>query len=358
MKSIKKASRRVLPVVLTGALILTSLAGCASSNQTAGAPAPQGSTAGTQTASTAQHPDYVLKIAYGGSLCEAPLHMAIEKGFLDQEGLKYETIKVESSQSVDALSTKKVEASFSLLAKIIQPLENGLEVKIPLGVHTGCIKILVPTDSNITSIAQLKGKKIGVPGLGSSPAVIAQRVLANEGIGVTTKNLEVEFPVYTAADLPLALENGAVDAIAHSDPAASILVREGKAKVLFDSALDDYLKDEFCCVALVGNDLVKNYPDVAAKYIRAIQKGAKYVAEHPEETAQLQVDKKWVPGDPKANAEVLKTYNYIASVSAAEEAISRNVEDLQKIGLIKDDTDPAALTKNTFIHIEGVPDHL
>ncbi|WP_425802656.1 ABC transporter substrate-binding protein [Desulfitobacterium sp. Sab5] len=353
MISIKKTYRRVFPFLLTGALLVSVLTGCSA---TANAPA-QGGGSAAQTG-TNQNSDYVLKIAYGGGLCEAPLHMAIEKGYFDQEGLKYETVKVDSAQSVDALSTKKVDASFGLLAKMIQPLENGLETKITLGVHTGCVKVLVPTGSNITSIEQLKGKKIGVPGLASSPAVVAQRALANKGIGVTAQKMEVEFIVYAQNDLALALANGAVDAIALSDPTAAILVNEGKTKAIFDSAMDDYLKNEFCCVTFLRNEIVKNYPDIAAKYTRAIQKGAKFVQENPEETARIQVEKKWTPGDPKVNAEVLKTYNYIASVSGAEAAIKRNIEDLQRIGLIKKETDAVALTKNTFVKLEGVPDSL
>ena len=51
-----------------------------------------------------------------------------------------------------------------LIGKMLQPLENGLPIKFTTGLHTGCTKLLVPSSSNIKSIADLKGKKIGVPG--------------------------------------------------------------------------------------------------------------------------------------------------------------------------------------------------
>jgi NitT/TauT family transport system substrate-binding protein len=38
--------------------------------------------------------DIVLKVGYGGTLCEAPLHMAVEKGFFEEEGLKVDLIKL------------------------------------------------------------------------------------------------------------------------------------------------------------------------------------------------------------------------------------------------------------------------
>ncbi|MDR3168026.1 MAG: ABC transporter substrate-binding protein [Treponema sp.] len=304
--------------------------------------------------------NYPLKVGRSttGGLCAAPLFIGFEKNYLEEEGIKWEEIKVDTGQANLLLTNGQLDVSSSLLASIVQPIANGLDVKISLGIHTGCIKVLVRPDSNIRIPADLKGKKIGTSGMASSGTVITQRYLAELGIGVTAENLEVEWVVFQSADLPLALERGQVDAIAVGDPTAQIIENEGKGRVIINQATDDYLKDEFCCVLLLSSDFVKNHPQLAAKYTRAIQKAAAWVQEHPDETAQLMAEKRYVAGDWETNAQILKTYNYKASVSEAEIAISRNVRDLQRIGLISKDIDPSVLTKNTFIALPGVPDSL
>ena len=53
-------------------------------------------------------------------------------------------------------------------------------------------------------------------------------------------------------DLPQALENGAVDAIALGDPTASIAEEQYGLTALIDTATDPEYKDEYCCAAFPG----------------------------------------------------------------------------------------------------------
>ncbi|MDR3673338.1 MAG: ABC transporter substrate-binding protein [Holophaga sp.] len=304
--------------------------------------------------------DYNLVVGVGvtGGLCNAPLYVAFEKGYFEAEGLTYTQYKVDNGQTIPLLTTGKIDVMGNLLATLIQPLANGLEVKIPLGIHTGCVKVLVPPGSPIRTLADLRGKKIGTTGMAASPTVITQRSLANIGVGVTAEKPEVEWLIFASSDLPLAMEKGSVDAIALNDPTAAIIENAGKGRVILNSATDPYLKNEYCCVVVARNDTVKQHPEAVAKYCRAIQRASKFVQEHPEETARLIVDKKYIPGDSAVNGAILKTYDYRASVSQAKDAITRNTQDLQRIGLVKRDVDAKALSANTFIALAGVPDSL
>jgi NitT/TauT family transport system substrate-binding protein len=304
--------------------------------------------------------DYTLVIGYGvtGGLCAAPFYIAIENGYYDEENVKWEKYNVEPGTLMQLLTTGQVDAGYNLLATLIQPLANGLDVKIPLAFHTGCVKVLVKPDSDIKTAADLKGKKIGTDGLASSSTVIPQRYLAELGYKVTGDNADVEFIVYPSSELPLALERGLVDAIGLGDPRAKIIEDAGQARVIINSATDDYLKNEFCCVTPVRTAAIEKYPQLTARFIRAIQKASKFVQENPDETARILSEKNYVAGDPAVNARILKTYSYRASVSEAETAIARNTEDLQRIGLVDKEVDVDALVKNTFVALPGVPDSL
>lgn len=332
--------KKKIAIILVAVLsIVLTLAGC-----------------GEKPAAVKSDDDYVLKIGYSGSLCEAPLHMAIEKGFFEAEGLKVDVTKLAPGTAFEAVTAGKTEAGFGLLASLVQPLSNGLPIKITSGLHTGCDKVLTPKNSGINSLADLRGKRIGVPSMNSSPIIFAKRALADAGVGVSEKNMEVEFVVFSATDLPLALKNGAVDALAMNDPTASITQKEYDLKSIVDSAVDAPYKDQYCCSAYVRDNIASEHPEVAAKYTRAMQKASAWIQKNPDETAKIQVDKKWVAGDAAFNASVLKTYNFIPSVSGAYDAFGITAKQLQEVGMLDKNVDADALQKKSFIKFKDVPD--
>jgi NitT/TauT family transport system substrate-binding protein len=216
--------------------------------------------------------DYVVKIGYGigPGLCSVPFFIALEKGYFAEEGLKYEVVNIDIGQIPLLLTNGSIDITNNLLAGMIQPIANGLDIKIPLALHTGCIKALVKPDSPIRKPADLKGKKIGVPGMGAPGTIIVQRYLAEEGISTVAPNLEVEWVVMPGPELPLALERGLVDAIVIGDPVGLIAEKEGRGRAIINTTIDDYLKDEFCCVIAASSAAVKNHPAAIAKVIRAV----------------------------------------------------------------------------------------
>ncbi|MFJ4351240.1 aliphatic sulfonate ABC transporter substrate-binding protein [Pseudomonas sp. NPDC089428] len=89
--------------------------------------------------------------------------------------------------------------------------------------------ILVPRGSPITSVAQLKGRRVALQ-KGSSAHNLLLRSLAS--VGLSMRDVQ---PVYLApADARAAFERGSVDAWAIWDPFYSAIDLEGKARLLAD----------------------------------------------------------------------------------------------------------------------------
>lgn len=303
----------------------------------------------------------IIKVMYSASLCGIPIHIAKQLQFFEEEGLveyvDYEYV-TSSTSGVEMLTSGQADVTFALVAQILAPLDNGLEAKTVLGIHTGCIQIIVGKDSEIKSISDLKGKRIGVQQLAASPHIVAQRALASEGIGTTAENMEVEFVVFPVDDLPLALKNNAVDAIAIGDPKATILINEGEAESIFNSATSDLLKDEYCCSLWVRNETIDKYPTKLAKVVRAIQKASLWVEQNVDLAAKIQLDNEWLVGDLEVDRQVISSFKYLPSVSGVEIALTRNIHDMKELGLIKADTDANELSKSGFYRLEGVPDEI
>lgn len=297
-----------------------------------------------------------IKVAYSPSVCNASIFVAYEKGFFEEEGLAPEMVQVDAAHISDAVGAGQVDVFQGLASKLVQPLDNGLPAKVVVGIHTGCVRLLVPGDSPINTIADLKGKKIGVPGLADAATIVAKRALYREGIGVTDKNLEVEFSVFSRNDLPQALQKGAIDAIGVGDPVGPIASAQYGLRTLIDTARTEPFGSEYCCVGLVTNKFASENPEAAAKYVRAISKASAWVQKHPREAAQLELDKKYVSGDIELNSSLLESYNYNPSVQGGLDAIRDVARELAAIGLISPDTNADEFMRAHSATFQGVPD--
>lgn len=302
-----------------------------------------------------------LKVMYSAGLCGIPIHIAKQLQFYEAEGLKedvnYKYI-TSSLSGVEMLSTGQADITFGMLSAMLAPLDNGLEAKTVIGIHTGCVQVLASAASKIKDVAGLKGKKIGIQQMGSSTHTVIQRALANEGIGSTADNMQVEFVVFSKDDLPLALKNGAVDAIGIGDPQATILINEGVAVPIFNSATSPLLKDEYCCALWVRNEALQKYPQQVTKIVSAIQKASVWVSQNVDQAAEIQLSNDWLPGDLDIDRQVLKTYKYQTSISEVQKGLTRNIIDMKKLGLIKKDTDTDLLAKESFFKLPGLPDDI
>lgn len=308
---------------------------------------------GKETKSSKAEDDYELKVGYGTVLCQAPIQIAIEKGYLDDEGLKYQVVRMDGLVT-DYIGSGDVDASYGLVSKFLQPIGNGLDITMTAGIHNGCIKLLVKPDSGIDKIADLKGKTVGVVALAEAPCVLLKRALHSVGVGVTSDNMEVNFVIYSNSDLALALDNGSVDAICLTDPAASVAINTYGYKTLLDNAVDEPYKDEYCCATFVTNDLAKNHPEIAAKFTRAVMKASAWVEENPQEAASLLVEKEYLTGDPKLLGNLLDSYVCKPSVQGGYDAVKNNVKEFVEIGLLDASTDVDAFIKKSFTFLDGV----
>src|SRR5207253_2206747 len=120
----------------------------------------------------------------------------------------------------------------TLLMYILKPIEAGLDVYITGGIHTGCLRIQAGIKTDIKTVADLKGKKVGVPTvMGSPPHLYASRMLAVNGLDPKKDVQWVVFPPETAE---LALEQGRIDAVASAEPIGTILAIKDKVRAVTD----------------------------------------------------------------------------------------------------------------------------
>src|ERR1700722_19086974 len=119
-----------------------------------------------------------IRVGYIGLTCEAPIYTAVEKGFFKEENLDVTLVKCDWANYKDVLALGGFDVTHHLIMYFLKPIEQGLDVKFTGGIHRGCLRVQASAHGNIRSIEDLRGKRIGVPGMGTPPFIFANRVWA------------------------------------------------------------------------------------------------------------------------------------------------------------------------------------
>lgn len=294
-----------------------------------------------------------VKIAYLGLTCESAIFVAREKGFFEEEGLDVELVKTDWDGLRDGLGLGRFDANYTLIMYLLKPIEQGLDVKITGGVHAGCLRVQAEPDSDIASIADLKGKKIGIPTMGSPPFLFASRALAAAGMD---PRADVNWVVIAPEVMGLALEKGQVDAVADSEPLGSILSATRNVKTLADQAVDEPYRQEYCCATVVSGKFLARDRAAAAKVTRAMLKGALWVEKNPTAAAQLSVESKYVASSVEVNAQAIGKLTYMPGVSRCRDSLLSAAKEMRTSQLLNPSTDPGELAQRAWADLDGVTD--
>jgi NitT/TauT family transport system substrate-binding protein len=294
-----------------------------------------------------------VRVGYIGLTCEAPIFTAVEKGFFKEEGLDVSLVKCEWANYKDVLALGGYDVTHHLVMYFLKPIEQGLDVKFTGGIHRGCLRVQAGTKGNVRTVADLRGKRIGVPGMGTPPFIFANRVLGANGID---PGKEITWLVFPAGELGLALDKGEVDAVANSEPIGSMLLAQGKVRNIADQATDTPYNLEYCCAVIVNGKFFARNPKACAAATRALLKAAKWVEANPAAAAKISVEKKYLASTVEQNAVAISHLRYVPSVSGAETAVKLASAEMKRAGMLSPTTDVEGLAQKAFVHLDGVSD--
>lgn len=235
--------------------------------------------------------------AYGRPFITGTLGIIHAKGLLEdefkKEGIKFEWnfFKGQGPACNEAIANDNIDFSENGVFPGVIGVAAGLKTRVILGSGPGQgNQIMIPRDSKITSLDQLKGKKIGVI-RGTNTEYTFLKTLELHGLSekdLILLNLQ-------ATDTEAALATKDVDA-----GVVGIRIRDtGVAKVLYSGNPDiKYIapKKEFPDTygavrgLVVTEKFAKQYPDVVKRFVKVYLKTAHYVA---DEKNRREIFKLW-----------------------------------------------------------------
>lgn len=140
--------------------------------------------------------------------------------------------------------------------------------------------IVVPKDSPVTSLAELKGRTISVPFASTAHGMLLRAVKAQgwdpeKDVNIITQAPEVAGP---------ALQAGKIEAHADFVPFAELFVHRGFARKIFDGAQANAPTYHG---SLVNADYAKKYPEIVTAFLRAAIEADRIIAAEPEKYSEL-----------------------------------------------------------------------
>lgn len=209
-----------------------------------------------------------IRLGYQPTVVFAPIYVGIERNYFAAEGIQ---IELSSIQATNEAVVQLAAGNFDVAvaggnAGVFNALERGLKFSIVAPVHNEQPPLATPLvisarrTGEITSVADLKGKTIGIVANGAAIEYWVDQALAQAGLSIDDVQLKaMPFP-----NMPAALENGSLDAAVLTEPLVTINKDNGVVAVL----KDDFINGFTATYVFMGQDWLAQNPGLARRFLR------------------------------------------------------------------------------------------
>ena len=237
----------------------------------------------------------------GNSMGYLPLFVAVHRGFFKDEGIDIELPRLIPAMAQNALMSGDVQYH-GLADSGLRLAARGAPIKAIFYGADRPMYYLV-AQKEIRSVAELKGKRVGVSQFGGTSDLSARLALKHFGVEPERDALIIQ--IGSEGTRMAALRAGSVAAIIVPVPAVVVLKREGFNEISFVGDVVEFASNGYSTT----DQRIKENPQEVKKVLRALYRGLRFAKENPEGTIGV-IQKEW-----KVDPEVAKE-SYTAIVKA------------------------------------------
>jgi len=233
-----------------------------------------------------------IRVGYWPIAAGLPFYVAVEKGFFKEAGVEVEPIKFAGAQQVmEAMLSGRADGSANgtgsanlAIGEIASPGLFKIIVSNPSNAKNVLDEFLVPKESAVKAISELKGKKVG-SGPGIQNVTLCKTVLERSGV---TDATVIELPI---GQHVASIAAGQIDAVYTLEPTGTVGRLNGVTRVLEAGVIAKYILGNpmapwFGGSASVTNEFIGKAPEVTKKYIAAYARGVEFVRKQPADARQ------------------------------------------------------------------------
>ena len=233
-----------------------------------------------------------LRIGYQPSTHQMAEITAMDKGWWQQDlapyGVKNVSDKVFSTGApeMQAMLAGDIDVAYVGAAPVLSAISTGLDAKIIAGVNTQGSDLVIRPDLNYTGPQSLKGMKIATYQAGTIQDTILRNWLKQNNI---SPDKDVQIIGMGAGDAVTAITAGKVDAVFLPTPFPSVIVAQGKGRIVVHSG--EMYPNHTCCVLVVSGKLIREHPEIVAQIIKTNDKAVDYNLKNLDEAAAIFANK-------------------------------------------------------------------
>ena len=270
---------RITAIALIAIALLLLTAGC--TQQT-----------GTTTPVPTVAPIKELRIGYQPSTHQMAEVTAMSKGWWLQDlaplGVQNVSDKVfpTGAPEMQAMLAGEIDVAYVGAAPVLSAVATGLDAKIIAGVNTQGSDLVVRNDLDYKGPQSLKGLKIATFQAGTIQDTILRNWLKQNNISA---DKDLEIIGMGPGDAVTAIVAGKVDAAFLPTPSPSVIVNQGKGKIVVHSG--EMYPNHTCCVLVVSGKLIREHPDIVRQIVLTNDKAVAYNEQHLDEAAAIFANK-------------------------------------------------------------------
>lgn len=197
-----------------------------------------------------------------------PYFVAQERGFFREEGLEVELIVMQAIQTIQATLGKSTQFA-SATGSAVSAAVSGADMRVILAVTDQPSFDLI-AQPGITSVQQLRGKKIGTGGVGSLAEILARRILLANKVPLEEVAILATGPSHVTYT---ALKAKVIDAAPLQMPLTFTAQDEGFRKLV--SAADVYRSVQGGLATT--QTLLKEQPEMVTRVVRAMLRAMRLI---------------------------------------------------------------------------------
>jgi NitT/TauT family transport system substrate-binding protein len=225
-----------------------------------------------------------------GGVCVAPVYAAEallrSDGFTD---IRYVDMP-NPVAVIEAVARGEIDFGFNYTINYVAAIDAGKPITLLAGIHIGCFEAFAR--DGIRTIADLKGKSVGIQSVGSTGNLLVTMMAAQVGLDPDKDIHWVTDPSAKPIEL---FAQGKIDAFLGLPPEPQDLRARRIGNVIVNSAVDRPWSQYFCCLVSGNPAYVRNHPVATKRALRAILKATDLCASNPSGIARQLVDGGFTP---------------------------------------------------------------
>ncbi|MBB3084341.1 ABC transporter substrate-binding protein [Geodermatophilus sabuli] len=217
----------------------------------------------------------------------APLFLAIQEGYFEEEGLQVETQMVAGgSAALPAMVAGDLQFSSSNWTTVLQAASQGLPAQMVwemTGPKEGVNGIMVAGSAPYQSPADLRGQRVAVNTLAGLVELQVRECMAANGLQEGDYELvEIPFP-----DMPAAVQQGNVAAAFIGEPFTTLAEDQGARVIAEPSTCSERLAEMPVIGFMTTSQYSAENPEVTAAFARALERGAELAESDPQQVIDI-----------------------------------------------------------------------